>query len=119
MTARPKEELHELIKKHLKDVDYSEKKMFGGLAFFINRNMFTGTHQSHFFLRLSSDDREAALSQDGIIVFEPRKGLVMGEYIALTDSILDNNLDFIELLQKSISYVSSLPPKEPKKKKKK
>jgi TfoX/Sxy family transcriptional regulator of competence genes len=88
--------------------------MFGGLAFFINRNMFTGTHQSNLFLRLSSDDREEALSQKGITVFEPRKGMVMGEYVVLTDEVLDDESKLNELLSKSITYVSSLPPKEPK-----
>jgi TfoX/Sxy family transcriptional regulator of competence genes len=90
--------------------------MFGGLAFFINRNMFTGTHQTDLFVRLSAEDREEALSQVGITVFEPRKGMVMSEYVVLTDSVIDTKLK--ELIQKSISYVSTLPPKEPKKKKK-
>ena len=119
MTARTKDELHELIKAHLKNIDYTEKRMFGGLAFFINRNMFTGTHQSYLFLKLSSDDRDEALSQDGITVFEPRKGMVMREYVVLTDTFLDNESNLEKLFQKSLSYVSSLPHKEPKKKKKK
>jgi TfoX/Sxy family transcriptional regulator of competence genes len=117
VTERTKDELHELIKKQLKDVDYTEKKMFGGLGIFINRNMFTGTHQSDLFLRLSSVDREEALSQEGISVFEPRKGMVMSEYIALSESVLDDASRLKGLIEKSITYVSSLPPKEPKKKK--
>jgi len=117
VTARTKEELHRLIRAHLKDVDYTEKKMFGGLAFFINKNMFTGTHQANLFVRLSAEFREEALSQNGITVFEPRKGMVMSEYVILTDSVIDTKLK--DLIQKSINYVSSLPPKEPKKKRKK
>ena len=112
--TRTKDELHELLKGHLKDVDYSSRKMFGGLAFFINRNMFTGTHQKDLFVRLLTKDREEALSQEGITVFEPRKGMVMSEYVVLNDSVIDTKLK--DLIQKSISYVSTLPPKEPKKK---
>jgi TfoX/Sxy family transcriptional regulator of competence genes len=119
MTRRTKEELHDLLKSYLKDVDYTEKKMFGGLAFFINRNMFTGTHQSDLFLRLSSNDREDALSQEGITVFEPRKDMVMSEYVVLSDSVFDNKPRLKQLIQKSIFYVSGLPPKEAKKKRKK
>ena len=114
--TRTKDELHALLKDHLKGAEYTEKKMFGGLAFFINKNMFTGTHQTNLFVRLSADDREAALSQDGIIVFEPRKGMVMSEYVVLTDSVIETELK--GLIQKSISYVSSLPPKQPKRRKK-
>ena len=115
--TRAKEELHEILKDHLQDVEYTEKKMFGGLAFFINLNMFTGTHQSDLFVRLSAEDRKEALSQNGITVFEPRKGMVMSEYVVLTDSAIDTKLK--DWIQKSIAYASSLPPKEPKKKKKK
>ena len=117
VTKRSEDELRELIKRHISDVEYVEKKMFGKFAYFINRNMFSGVHQSYLFLRLSSDDRDEALSQDGITVFEPRKGMVMSEYIAMLNSVLDEKSKVKELFQKSISYVSSLPPKEPKKKK--
>ena len=115
MTTRTNDELHELLKDHLKYIGYTEKKMFGGLAFFINRNMFTGTYRSNLFLRLSAEDREAALLQNSITVFEPRKSVVMSEYVVLTDLAIDTKLK--DLIQKSIDYVSSLPPKELKKKK--
>lgn len=81
--------------------------------------MFTGVHQSYLFLRLPYENREEALSQEGIIVFEPRAGMAMKEYIVFTNSILSNESLLKELFQKSISYVSGLPPKELKKKKKK
>jgi len=119
VTEKSEAELVELLKQNLMDVDYIEKKMFGKFAYFINRNMFTGVHQSYLFLRLSSQDREEALSLEDITVFEPRAGLVMKEYVVLTNSILSNESPMKELFQKSISYVSGLPPKEPKKKKKK
>jgi len=114
---RTKDELHELLRDHLKGVEYTEKKMFGGLGVFINGNMFTGTDQKHLFVRLSYEDREEALSQDGITVFAPRKGMVMREYVVLTDSAIDTKMK--SLIQKSISYVSALPPKEANKKMKK
>jgi TfoX/Sxy family transcriptional regulator of competence genes len=114
MTGRTEEELHEILKDYLKGVEYTEKKMFGGLAFFINRNMFTGTHKTELFLRLSTDDRAEALSQEGVLVFEPRKGMVMSEYVVLADPVIDAKLG--DLIQKSIAYVSGLPPKKPKKK---
>jgi len=98
-------------------VDYVEKKMFGKFAYFINGNMFTGVHLSYLFLRLSQEDRNEALLKDGIMVFEPRAGLVMTEYVVLSDSILKDKHQLTDLLQKSITYVSGLPPKESKKKK--
>ncbi|MBY8997420.1 MAG: TfoX/Sxy family protein [Candidatus Thorarchaeota archaeon] len=102
---------------NLNGVEYVPKRMFGKDAYFINRNMFTGVHLSSIFLRLSPEDREEALSLEGIIEYEPRSGLVMREYVVLSYSILSNKLLLTDLFQKSIRYVSSLPPKEPKKKK--
>ncbi|TFG33042.1 hypothetical protein EU528_01705 [Candidatus Thorarchaeota archaeon] len=117
MTKRSEDELRELLKQHIPEVDFVEKKMFGKYAFFINRNMFAGVHQSYLFLRLSSEDRDEALLHDGITLFEPRKGMVMGEYVVLLDCVLDKKSKLRDLIQKSVSYVSSLPHKEPKKKK--
>jgi len=91
--------------------------MFGKFAYFINGNMFTGVHLSYLFLRLSQEDRNEALLRDGIMVFEPRAGLVMNEYIVLSTSILKNKPLLTDLLQKSITYVSGLPLKVPKQKK--
>lgn len=115
MTKKVEEKLLELIKQHLTDIEYTEKKMFGGLGVFINRNMFTGFHQSTLFLRLAPEDREEALFQDGITVFEPRKRMVMSEYVVVTDSLLSDTNLLNKLFRKSIAYVSRLPPKEPKK----
>jgi TfoX/Sxy family transcriptional regulator of competence genes len=111
-------ELVEILRMHLTDVECVEKKMFGKYSYFINRNMFAGVHLSYIFLRLSPEDREEALAREGIKVFEPRAGLVMSEYIVLSDSILPDKSLLTDLLQKSVTYVTSLPPKEPKKKKK-
>jgi TfoX/Sxy family transcriptional regulator of competence genes len=117
MQERSESELVEILKMNLTGVEYVEKKMFGKFAYFINRNMFTGVHLSYLFLRLSQEDREEALSQEGIMVFEPRPGMVMREYVVISDSILDNKPLLADLFQKSVNYVSSLPQKVPKKKK--
>ncbi|MFW9843296.1 MAG: TfoX/Sxy family protein [Candidatus Thorarchaeota archaeon] len=116
MATKSEDDLRELIKQNLVDVEFIEKKMFGKFAFFIEGNMFTGVHQSYLFLRLSSDDRDAALSKDSITVFEPRKGMVLREYVVLLDNILDNKSKLKDLFRKSVSYVSSLPPKYSKNK---
>jgi hypothetical protein len=51
------------------------------------------------------------------MVFEPRPGMVMREYVVISDSILNNKPLLADLFQKSVNYVSSLPPKVLKKKK--
>ncbi len=92
-----------------------KKKMFGYDVYFVNNNMFAGLHGTHLFMRFSKEDREDLLeTEGGACPFEPRKGLVMREYLSLPLSLLDNESLLIRLLGRSYAYVSALPPKVPK-----
>ncbi|MFW9964349.1 MAG: hypothetical protein ACFFCX_12335 [Candidatus Sifarchaeia archaeon] len=51
------------------------------------------------------------------MVFEPRAGTVMKEYVVLSNQVLDDKSLLAKLFQKSFSYVSRLPPKRPKNRK--
>ena len=112
------EELLTFLSETLKDVACQKRQMFGYPVYFINNNMFIGTHQDDLILRLAAADREAALmNYKEIKPFEPVLGRVMKEYVVLSEALYHNEEIFPELLAKSIEYVSSLPPKEKKTKK--
>jgi TfoX/Sxy family transcriptional regulator of competence genes len=114
------EEALTFLSETLRDVECQSKQMFGYPVYFINNNMFIGVHQDDLFLRLASEDREEILaSYEGIRPFEPMPGRIMKEYVAIPEPLYRNKEIFTELLAKSIQYVSSLPPKEKKKKTKK
>ena len=113
-------ELIELLDKMLVSFDCQRRMMFGYPVYFVNNNMFTGTHQHNVFLRLSERSRKEILSEnDEVSLFEPVKGRVMKEYVVLPDSILKNNRMLKKWLNRSYDYVSSLPVKESKSKTKK
>lgn len=113
----------ETLVKFITDRMASEKceprKMFGYPCYFINGNMFIGLHQDNLVLRLGEEDRKATMKKDkDVKVFEPMPGRKMGEYVVVPASIYSNKVAFDALLAKSMKYVSSLPPKQKKSKKK-
>jgi TfoX/Sxy family transcriptional regulator of competence genes len=108
-------ELTDLLDERLKDVDCQKRKMFGFPAYFINGYMFTGTFEEHRFLRLSENERENIHGEfEGVEPFEPTKGRAMKEYVVLPKLLYENKKEFFLWMNKSISYVSSLPPKKKK-----
>lgn len=105
-------ELVEFLDNNLSSFDCQRKMMFGYPVYFVNNNMFTGSHQENIFIRLSNGDREEILSKSwGARPFEPMKGRIMKEYVVVPDLILKDKKGFKEWLNRSYKYVSSLPPK--------
>jgi TfoX/Sxy family transcriptional regulator of competence genes len=112
------EELVAFLEEKVKHVDCQFKKMFGYPVYFINNNMFIGAHEDNLFLRLPAHERERVLSaHDETAPFEPLPGRVMKEYITIPDTVYGDPEIFSDLLAKSVTYVSSLPPKVRKRKK--
>ena len=67
------------------------------------------------FLRLSDADiAKIKKNNDDVIAFEPVAGKAMKGYVVLPKSIYTNDNLFGEWLDKSVKYVSSLPPKQDK-----
>ena len=115
---RPSETLSTLIETNLEDVEYDKRKMFGQVAYFIKGNMFTGVFESSIFLRFSVETKTELMKEYPLTThFEPRKGMAMKEYLVLSKDIVDSKV-FPELLSKSIEYVSGLPEKKKKERKK-
>jgi hypothetical protein len=48
------------------DGEVTERKMFGGLAFLVNGNMFTGVVDRELMVRLGEDGAEAALRREHV-----------------------------------------------------
>jgi TfoX/Sxy family transcriptional regulator of competence genes len=90
-----------------------KKHMFGGLAYFLNGNMFAGLHQDQFFLRLAESDRANLMQKSKIAVpLEPMPGRVMQEYVSLIDARKLDTSTLHRYLDKSVAYAKSLKPKK-------
>ena len=109
------EDLVQFVTEKMKGINCDYRKMFGYPAYYINGNMFTGVLGDKIFLRLSHLDIEKiSRGPRDISPFEPMKGRPMKSYVFLPKSVSSDQAFFDERLNKSVIYVSSLPPKKKK-----
>jgi TfoX/Sxy family transcriptional regulator of competence genes len=109
-------ELISFLAEITRDINCQPRKMFGYPAYFINNNMFICAFQDSLAIRLSEKDKAKVIKQyKSITEFEPMPGRVMKEYVEIPESLYRDNAAFPEILNMSVKYVSSLPPKLKKK----
>jgi TfoX/Sxy family transcriptional regulator of competence genes len=76
--------------------------------------MFAGLHEAGMVLRLPDEQRAEFLRLKGAAQFEPMPGRVMREYVVVPKVLLNAPEQLRTWVEKSFTYVSSLPAK-PKK----
>lgn len=109
-------ELVDFLTNKMKNVKCDYRKMFGYPAYFINGSMFAGLFGDKLFLKLSEPDiAEIKKTSKGVGDLEPMPGRPMKGYVTIPESVYSDDALFAEWLNKSIKYVSSLPPKQKKK----
>lgn len=98
------------IEQIINNSDFSKKKMFGGIVWFLNGNMCTGVHKDYLILRLgeknaaSISDNKHVSAMD--ITGKPMKGWV--KVVAKDtwdDTVLKNYINL------AVEFVNSLPSK--------
>lgn len=89
----------------------SERKMFGGIAFMLNGNMFTGVVGSDLMCRVGPERFEEALMRPGARPMDftgrPAKGMV---YVDASGYEADGAL--AAWVDECIAFASGLPPKQ-------
>ena len=98
--------------------DVQVRPMFGNLAAFVNGNMFTGLFGDDLFVRLPDADRDA-LEEAGGGPFEPMPGRPMTGYTLLPEAWRADEAHARDWIDRSLEWARTLPPKQPKPKKKK
>jgi TfoX/Sxy family transcriptional regulator of competence genes len=94
----------------------TKQKMFGHEVFFLNGYMFSGANVEGIFVHTGKDERDKALEKESAVgTFEPMEGMVMREYLLLTEPIYSDDKKLKKWLDKSSEYLTSLPPKKKKK----
>ena len=93
---------------------YSERKMFGGLSFMINGNMFAGVVRQDLMLRVGKDAFDDALKRPGAKPMDfsgrPMVGMVFVEPPGVaSDEALRAWLDEV------LAFVETIPPKTTRK----
>lgn len=89
-----------------------KRQMFGSPVRFVNGNMCIGLHNNHIILRLSEADR-TEFQRIGGKIFEPMPGRQMREYVVVPQGMmLGDKKELKKWMERSLSFVASLPPKK-------
>jgi len=103
------ETLAHRLRERLTDPAITERKMFGGLAFFTNGNMTVGVSGDELIVRLGPDEIAASLPRPGVRPFESGGRSMRGWILVAGDRLDDPELD--RWLAEAHDYVMGLPPK--------
>ncbi len=113
------QELVMLLDDAMKGVDCQRKPMFGYPSYFLNGYMFIGLFQDKLYARLSeSQVSDARREYPQISTLEPMPGRPMRGYFVLPGSLYNQPKELKRFIKMSTEYTRSLPPKEPKARKK-
>lgn len=93
------------------------RPMFGNLSAFVNGNMFMGVFGRDLIVRLPDDERERAIGEGGSD-FEPMPGRAMKGYVSLPEVWRKDRSAASAWIERSLAWAAEMPPKEPKKPKK-
>jgi TfoX/Sxy family transcriptional regulator of competence genes len=93
------------------------RKMFGCPAFYINGNMFAGVYGQQLFLRLPPEARATLETDLEAKPFEPIPGRPMKEYVTMPAAVWSDSAAMDDWMRRSVEFVASMPPKQPKPKK--
>lgn len=86
-----------------KNVDFFEKKMFGGLCFMVDDKMCVGIVKDEVMARINPDIYEKSLLKDGCNTMN-FTGRPMKGYVFLTDEAIDLDQDLHYWLQLALDF---------------
>lgn len=89
---------------------YSEKKMFGGLCFFINGNMCVGPWKGSLIVRMAKEDHEKTQALPHATPMDIT-GRVMRGWARIEPEGIAADVDLKEWLNRAVVFVRTLPPK--------
>lgn len=104
-------ELAERVRRLIKDrPDVTERKMFGGLCFFLNGNMLCGIETDRYVFRVGKQQHAYALSQPGCSEMT-LTGRSMGGFVYVAEASCEGD-GLTYWLSTAETFVGSLPAKE-------
>jgi TfoX/Sxy family transcriptional regulator of competence genes len=89
---------------------YSEKKMFGGIAFFINGNMCVGPWKGSLIVRLDKENHEQTQSESHVKPMDIT-GKVMKGWALIKPAGIKSDSDLKAWLNRAVKFARSLPAK--------
>ena len=91
---------------------FTEKKMFGGLAFLVNGNMsVAASGQGGLMVRVDPADNDVLLREPGAEPMEMGGRGPMAGWLRVRGRVLDDDTTLQAWVDRGIAYAQSLPPK--------
>ena len=90
--------------------DVERRKMFGYHAAFIGGNMVTGLHQQSWVVRLDAEG-QAEATAEGATTFEPMAGRPMKNFVALPETVVEEEGRLEGWVRRAVEHGKTLPPK--------
>jgi len=107
------EDLADRLREHLSGEKYTEKKMFGGLAFLIGGNMsVAASGQGGLLVRVDPADNDALLKEPGAAPMEMGGRGAMKGWLRVSPDVLADEETLGEWVTRGVSYARSLPAKK-------
>jgi hypothetical protein len=88
----------------------SEKRMFGGVAFLLNGNMFVGINQDNLMVRVGPEAYEALISEPHAREMD-FTGKPMRGFVYVGPEGLESDVGLRRWIEHGLAYASSLPSK--------
>ncbi|MCA9198203.1 MAG: TfoX/Sxy family protein [Planctomycetales bacterium] len=89
---------------------YSEKKMFGGLCFFINGNMTVGPWKGSLIVRLAKEDHEQNQQLPHATPMDIT-GKVMKGWVKVEPPGIESDDDLKAWIERAVQFARTLPAK--------
>jgi TfoX/Sxy family transcriptional regulator of competence genes len=90
---------------------FSEKRMFGGIAYFLNGNLCAGVSKHSLFVRVGAEAYESTLAEAYVSVFGPAKRPMRG-WVLIAPEGLEEIAAIRSWIDRAASFVETLPAKE-------
>ena len=90
---------------------FSEKKMFGGMAYFLEGNLCVGVFRESLVVRVGINAYAAALEEPFVTIFGAVKRPMRG-WVMVGPEGLDDMTAIRAWVERGVEFVETLPPKE-------
>lgn len=89
---------------------FGEKRMFGGITFFLNGNMCCGVMEDRLIVRLGAEAAEAALAEPHVRPFD-MTGRPMKNWAMVGPQALEDDTGLARWVDEAAAFAASLPAK--------
>jgi TfoX/Sxy family transcriptional regulator of competence genes len=96
-----------------KDQRVAEKRMFGGVSWMLNANMFVGVAKDELMVRVGPDAHDAALREPHVRIMD-FTGRPMRGYVFVGAAALKTDEALAKWIERGTKFVATLPAKKQK-----